>query len=77
MTLSLDTRIQQAAEEGLAGRRGAVVAIDPRTGEVLALASYPAFDLQQAVTDYDAIPTEGSPLRRPGHVRPLSPRLDL
>jgi peptidoglycan glycosyltransferase len=61
VTLSLDTRIQQAAEEGLAGRRGAVVAIDPRTGEILALASFPAFDLQQAVTDFDAIPTEGSP----------------
>lgn len=61
VTLSLDTRIQKAAEEGLAGRRGAVVALDPRTGEILALASYPAFDLQQAVTNFDAIPTEGSP----------------
>ena len=59
--LSLDTRIPQAAEEELAGRRGAVVALDPRTGEVLALASFPSFDLQQAVTDFDAIPTEGSP----------------
>ncbi|HMO01001.1 MAG TPA: penicillin-binding protein 2 [Miltoncostaeaceae bacterium] len=61
VTLSLDTRIQRAAEEGLDGRRGAVVAIDPRTGEILALASYPTFDLQQAVTDFGAIPTEGSP----------------
>jgi peptidoglycan glycosyltransferase len=61
VTLSLDTRIQQAAEEGLAGRRGAVVALDPRTGEILALASYPTFDLQQAVTDFNAIPREGSP----------------
>ncbi len=61
VTLSLDTRIQKAAEDGLAGRRGAVVALDPRTGEILALASYPSFDLQQAVTDFDAIPTEGSP----------------
>jgi peptidoglycan glycosyltransferase len=59
--LSLDTRIQRVAEEGLAGRRGAVVAMDPRTGEILALASFPSFDLQQAVTDFDAIPTDGSP----------------
>ena len=61
VTLSLDTRIQRAAEEGLAGRRGAAIALDPRTGEILALASYPAFDLQQAVTNFDAIPTDGSP----------------
>jgi len=61
VTLSLDTRIQKAAEEGLAGRRGAVVALDPRTGEVLALASFPTFDLQQAVTDFASIPTEGGP----------------
>jgi peptidoglycan glycosyltransferase len=59
--LSLDTRIQRVAEEALAGRRGAVVALDPRTGEILALASSPSFDLQQAVTDFDAIPTDGSP----------------
>jgi penicillin-binding protein 2 len=37
-------RVQRAAEEGLTGRRGAVVAIDPRNGDVLALASTPAFD---------------------------------
>lgn len=42
--LSIDLAAQQAAEEGLRGRRGAVVAIDPATGDVLALASQPAFD---------------------------------
>jgi peptidoglycan glycosyltransferase len=62
VTVSLDTRVQRAAEDGLAGRRGAVVALDPRTGEVLALASFPAFDLNQAVTDFSAIPDEGAPL---------------
>jgi peptidoglycan glycosyltransferase len=62
VTLSLDTRIQQVAEDALAGRRGAVVALDPRTGEVLALASAPTFDLQTAVTDFSAIPDEGAPL---------------
>jgi penicillin-binding protein 2 len=42
--LSLDLATQQAAEEGFAGRRGAAVAVDPRTGDVLALASLPGFD---------------------------------
>lgn len=59
--LSLDTRVQAAAEEGLAGASGAAVAFDPTTGQVLAMASSPSFDLQQAVTDFGAIPREGSP----------------
>ncbi|TAD74222.1 MAG: penicillin-binding protein 2 [Oscillatoriales cyanobacterium] len=42
--LTLDLAVQQAAERGLQGRRGAVVALDPRTGAVLALASNPTFD---------------------------------
>jgi penicillin-binding protein 2 len=35
---------QQAAEDGLGDHRGAVVAIDPNNGDVLALASKPGFD---------------------------------
>ena len=42
--LSIDARLQRAAQDALAGRPGAVVAIDPRNGEVLALASAPSFD---------------------------------
>ncbi len=42
--LTIDSDLQKAAEEGLAGRRGAVIALDPRSGEVLALASSPAVD---------------------------------
>ncbi len=45
--LTLDFAVQQAAEEGLKNSltgRGAAVAIDPRTGAVLALASAPAYD---------------------------------
>lgn len=42
--LTVDARLQHAAMEALAGRPGAVVAIDPRDGEVLALASAPSFD---------------------------------
>jgi penicillin-binding protein 2 len=42
--LSLDIELQRIAEEALAGKRGAVVALDPWTGDVLALASMPVFD---------------------------------
>ena len=42
--LSLDLDVQQVAFDALAGRRGAVVALDPATGEILALVSTPAFD---------------------------------
>ncbi|MDO9108313.1 MAG: FtsW/RodA/SpoVE family cell cycle protein [Coriobacteriia bacterium] len=42
--LTIDTRVQKAAEEALAGRRGAVVAIDPATGAILAMASSPDYD---------------------------------
>lgn len=42
--LSLDIRLQQAAEAALAGRRGAIVAIAPDSGEILALVSQPAYD---------------------------------
>ena len=41
---TLDTGVQQAALGGLAGRRGAAVAIDTRTGALLAMASTPTFD---------------------------------
>lgn len=44
LVLSLDWELQQEAERQLAGRPGAVVAMDPRTGEVLAMASSPSFD---------------------------------
>jgi len=42
--LYLDIGLQQAATEALGDNRGSVVAIDPRTGGVLALVSKPSFD---------------------------------
>ncbi|MFM1887662.1 MAG: hypothetical protein RL026_2819 [Pseudomonadota bacterium] len=42
--LAIDLAAQQAAEKGLEGRRGAVVALDPDNGDVLVLASRPGFD---------------------------------
>ena len=45
LTLTLDLDLQQAAEKALADKRGgAIVAMDPRTGAILALASKPNFD---------------------------------
>ena len=42
--LSLDLDLQRVATEALADKRGAVVAIDPNNGEILALVSAPSFD---------------------------------
>jgi len=42
--LSLDVRLQKAAEAAFDGRPGAAVAIDPRNGQVLAMVSVPTFD---------------------------------
>jgi len=42
--LSIDVRLQRAAENAFAGRPGAAVAIDPRNGQVLAMVSVPTFD---------------------------------
>lgn len=42
--LSIDLELQKLATELLTGRRGAVVAMDPSSGEVLALVSAPPFD---------------------------------
>ena len=44
ITLTLDMRLQQVAETAFGNRRGALVAIDPSTGAVLAMVSKPDFD---------------------------------
>ena len=42
--LTIDSRLQEATEAAFEGRSGAAVAIDPRSGEVLAMVSVPSFD---------------------------------
>lgn len=42
--LTLDLELQKAADEAMAGKRGAVVAMDPQSGDILALVSKPDFD---------------------------------
>jgi penicillin-binding protein 2 len=44
LQLTIDLDLQAVAELTMENRRGAVVALDPRTGEVLAMVSRPAFD---------------------------------
>ncbi|QEY61180.1 penicillin-binding protein 2 [Metapseudomonas lalkuanensis] len=50
LVLTLDVRLQEAAEQALAGRRGAIVAIEPSSGDVLAMVSQPSFDPNPFVT---------------------------
>ncbi|TJZ78972.1 penicillin-binding protein 2 [Chitiniphilus eburneus] len=44
LQLSVDIKLQEVAEQLMAGRRGALVAIEPATGGVLAFVSQPGFD---------------------------------
>jgi len=44
LKLTVDLDLQIAAEQALEGRNGAIVAMDPRTGEILAMVSRPTFD---------------------------------
>jgi penicillin-binding protein 2 len=44
LKLTIDLDVQIAAEQALEGKNGAIVAMDPRTGEILAMVSGPTFD---------------------------------
>jgi len=48
LELTIDHDVQQAASRALNGRKGAVVAMNPKTGEVLAMVSNPGFDPNEA-----------------------------
>jgi penicillin-binding protein 2 len=54
LTLSIDIRLQALVEQLFGERRGALVAIDPRNGEVLAFVSKPTFDPNLFVDGIDA-----------------------
>ncbi|MEX0797319.1 MAG: penicillin-binding transpeptidase domain-containing protein [Acidimicrobiia bacterium] len=66
--VTLDPALQQAAYDALGGRRGAVVAIDPRNGAVLALVSSPSYDPHPLLGDgadaawNELLAAPGSPL---------------
>ena len=44
LKLTIDLDLQIAAEEAMEGKQGAIVAMDPRSGDILAMVSHPAFD---------------------------------
>lgn len=50
---TVDRRVQEAAERAMAGRPGAVVVMDPRTGDVLAMTSGPAYGLDTFAGNLD------------------------
>ncbi len=54
LTLTLDLELQAAAERAFGGRAGSAVALDPRSGEILAMTSIPAYDPNVFATGIDA-----------------------
>ena len=54
LTLTIDASLQGAMEKAFEGRAGSAVALDPRTGEILAMASTPAYDPNEFTTGIDA-----------------------
>ena len=60
VVLTLDSKIQQIAYNALKGKQGAAVAIDPRTGQVLALVSQPSFDPNSLDENWTEISKPGS-----------------
>jgi peptidoglycan glycosyltransferase len=75
LRLSLDLRLQRAAVRGLGRDKGAVVMLDPTTGEILALASTPTYDAS-AIAD-PATATRTFEGLQADDDRPLLPRATL
>jgi peptidoglycan glycosyltransferase len=63
LTLTIRDDVQRVAEQALAGREGSVVALDPRTGGIYAMYSFPSFDPNLLSThDLGAAATENTRL---------------
>jgi peptidoglycan glycosyltransferase len=75
LRLTLDLRLQRAAVAGLGSDRGAVVMLDPSTGEVLAMASTPTFDASAIADPSTAAAAFGA--LRDDKSNPLLPRATL
>ena len=75
LTLSLSYDLQRAAVSALGKRRGAVVMLDPRTGEVLALASTPTYNASKLADPVTAAATFEA--LRDSPAQPLLPRATL
>ena len=75
LQLALDVRLQRAAVKALGSDRGAVVMLDPATGEILAMASTPVYDAS-AIAD-PATATRTFNALREDSTQPLLPRATL
>ena len=53
--LTIDTRIQGIAEKALGKRKGSVIVMDPWNGEIIAIASFPRYNLNTLNRDYAAL----------------------
>ena len=73
LTLSVDAKMQEIAETAFGNRRGALVAMDPKTGEILSYVSMPTFDPNLFVDgiDADTWKTLNGSLDRPLINRPI------
>ncbi len=84
LVLSIDLDLQQAAEQALGDHAGAIVALDPRNGDVLAMVSEPSFDPnalhrrhQRRACGASCIHASAPSAQRPRHAGAVSARLDL
>lgn len=61
--LTIRSKVQRAAEQALAGKEGAIVAIEPATGRIIAMASSPAFSPRSVADSYQKLANQpGAPL---------------
>lgn len=60
LILTIDSSLQRKAEELLGSQKGAVVALDPKTGQILALASSPSFNPNSIEQKWKEISTDSS-----------------
>jgi len=74
LVLSIDIKLQHLVEEAFGDRRGALVAIEPKTGDILAFVSRPGFDPNLFVEGIDAESWKGlnESIDKPLINRPLS-----
>lgn len=64
VVLTIDDRLQQVASEALGREKGSIVAVEPSTGKILAMVSYPTFDSNTVSENWEKLNSddENSPL---------------
>ena len=72
LTLSVQADLQRVATEQLGAREGSVVALDPRTGEILTMVSFPSYD-PNALANHNTV--EATEFMRLLDANPEKPRL--